>query len=96
MHMHPLLREYKYVWRMDQDVSFKPCDGLTVDNRAKWEIFLKEGPFKHMRDHNITALDIQIGAYNQEAPWVAEQMQDRAISHVKKTQLCGRLRARLH
>jgi len=29
-------------------------------------------------------LNIQVGAYNQEASWVTEQLQDRAISHIKK------------
>ncbi len=84
MYMHPLLREYKYVWRMDQDVFFKPCNDLTVDNRAKCDIFLKEGPFKHMHDHNFTALDIQAGTYSKETAWVTEQLQDRAVSHVER------------
>ena len=84
MFMHPLLREYKYVWRMDQDTYFKPCDGLTVESTAKCEMFLKEGPFKYMRNHNFTALDIQAGEYSTEAPFVIEQLRERASSFVEK------------
>jgi hypothetical protein len=78
MYMHPRLREFKYVWRLDQDVRFRPCASLPEHYKANCTRFLRSGPFSLMEQQHLLALDLQTGPYSKEAVYVTSHLLERA------------------
>ena len=82
MYSHPALLPFKYMWRIDQDVTFYPCEPGHKYNFKDCIRLLKSGPFEDMYYQNISVLNDQMGAYSHEHPYAVKGLVEAVTSFI--------------